>query len=81
MDVLTNLVARILFAVPFGVFGLMHFLHAGDMALVIRSPNIYDTVKFSESQLIVMIGSIRSKIRGRTVAPHDDVVFILAQGG
>lgn len=31
MDVLTNLVARILYAVPFAVFGLMHFMNLEDM--------------------------------------------------
>ena len=32
MQVLTTTVARIIFAIPFGIFGLFHFMNAGDMA-------------------------------------------------
>lgn len=32
MKALTTTVARVLFAIPFGVFGLMHFMNAGALA-------------------------------------------------
>jgi len=32
MKILTDLIARLLFALPFAVFGLFHFMNAGEMA-------------------------------------------------
>ncbi|MFQ5568319.1 MAG: DoxX family protein [Rhodothermales bacterium] len=37
MKVLTTTVARILFAVPFGMFGIMHFVFGSDMAGMVPS--------------------------------------------
>ena len=37
MQVLTGIVARYLFAIPFIIFGLMHFMAAGDMAGMVPS--------------------------------------------
>ena len=37
MQLLTSTVARVLFALPFGIFGLMHFMAGGEMAGYIPS--------------------------------------------
>ena len=38
MNFLTNTLGRYLYAVPFGIFGLMHFVAAGDMAGMVPLP-------------------------------------------
>ena len=38
MQALTTTVARILFAIPFGIFGLFHFMNAGAMAGMVPIP-------------------------------------------
>ncbi len=38
MQTLTGNVARIIFAVPFAIFGMMHFMHAGAMAGMVMLP-------------------------------------------
>ena len=38
MNVLTNKVARYLFALPFGVFGILHFMNASAMAGMVPIP-------------------------------------------
>lgn len=38
MNVLTNQVSRYLYALPFGVFGIMHFMNAGAMAGMVPFP-------------------------------------------
>ena len=38
MKILTTTVARILFALPFGIFGLMHLMKADDMAGMVPIP-------------------------------------------
>ncbi len=35
MDILTGIVARIIYCSPFIVFGLMHFINAGQMSMVV----------------------------------------------
>jgi len=37
MNIFTNLVARLLYGIPFAVFGIMHFLNAGSMANFVPS--------------------------------------------
>lgn len=37
MNILTTTVARVLFALPFGIFGLIHFLSAHDMVGMVPS--------------------------------------------
>jgi len=38
MSMLTSTIARWLYALPFGIFGLMHFMAAGDMAGMVPIP-------------------------------------------
>jgi len=38
MNILTGKVGRILFALPFGIFGLFHFMNAGSMAGMVPIP-------------------------------------------
>ena len=38
MKVLTTTIARILFALPFGIFGMLHFMGAKDMAGMVPIP-------------------------------------------
>src|SRR4030042_2261503 len=50
------------------------------MSLVVSPPDINHLIEFALQKLVVMIGNVRGKISGRTIAAYQDIVLILAQG-
>ncbi len=49
------------------------------MSLMVSPPDINHPVEFALQKLVVMIGNIRGKISGRTIAAYQDIVLILTQ--
>ena len=61
--------------------GTEHGFHSRYMPLVVSPPDINHSIKPALSKLVVVVGDIGGKIGRGTVAAHDDIVFVLTQGG
>ncbi len=67
-DVVTSKVARVLFALPFAIFGLFHFLNASAMAGMVPVPGGVFWIYFTGAALIAGSIGIVSGILGRLAA-------------
>ena len=65
MKTITDLVGRILFAIPFGFFGLFHFMNAGDMAGLVPLPGGVFWVYLVGLALLAAAAAILTNIKGR----------------
>lgn len=68
LGVLTTTVARILFAVPFAVFGLNHFLHGNEMAGMVPIPGGLFWIYFTGAALVAASIAILADRLGRLAA-------------
>jgi uncharacterized membrane protein YphA (DoxX/SURF4 family) len=72
MKVLTNLIARILFAIPFLVFGIMHFAYAGNMAGMVPIPGgvywIYFTGVAQIAAAVAIVSGYQARLASLLVA-------------
>lgn len=60
--------ARLLFALPFALFGISHFLHAREMASLVPLPGGMYLVVLSGVALVAGSAGIATKILGETAA-------------
>ena len=65
MNVLTNIGGRILFSVPFLVFGIFHFMNANQMAGMVPLPGGIFWVYLTGAAQILAAISIYTKIQGK----------------
>lgn len=65
MRTLTTTVARVLFAVPFAIFGLFHFMGASQMAGMVPLPGGVFWVYFTGAALIAAAIAIMFNIMGK----------------
>ena len=65
MKTITDLLGRILFAVPFGIFGLFHFMNASDMAGMVSIPGGVFWVYLTGLALLAAAVSILTNIKAK----------------
>ena len=68
VDIATSKVARVLFALPFAIFGLFHFLNASAMAGMVPVPGGVFWIYFTGAALIAGSIGIITGILGRLAA-------------
>lgn len=68
MNVLTTVVARVLFALPFGVFGVFHLMYADKMAAVVPVPGALFWIYFTGIAMIAGCIALITKIQGKWAA-------------
>jgi putative oxidoreductase len=68
MNALTSVVARVLFGLPFGIFGLFHLLNGAKMAEMVPIPGKLFWIYFVGIALIAGSVGIITKIQGKWAA-------------
>ena len=61
--------------------GLRGHFHAGDVAVVVRAPDVDDEVEAAALEFVVVVGDVAGEVGGAPVGAHDDVVLVLAEVG
>jgi putative oxidoreductase len=65
MNALTTVVARVLFALPFGIFGILHFMNADKMAGMVPVPGGAFWIYFTGLAMVAGCIGIITKIQGK----------------
>jgi putative oxidoreductase len=68
MNMLTSVVARVLFALPFGIFGIFHLINGAQMAAMVPIPGKLFWIYFVGVALIAGSVGIITKIQGKWAA-------------
>ena len=61
--------------------GVHRTLQTGHMAVVVSAPDIDDTVKATDGELVVMVGNIGGEVGGNAVGTHQNLVLFSAELG